>query len=158
MHIIIGCAVDEEEFAFEVRGHFLRGVFIISRLVFLWGAHVALGIDVVIIAPVGNRGNRDSRFKYVIAFQDTSAAHKAAIAPAPNAYTVFIHIRQLTEVLCRRYLVIAFILPKLQVGFFTECFSAPTCTGSIYAKYDVAFLSQHLVPKEIANREPVGHF
>ena len=94
MHIIVAGAMNEEEFAGEIGGHFFGGIVIITGGIGLRGAHITFGIDIIIVPPVGDRCYRDAHFKEVAAFEHTGAAHKSSKAPSPDTDPAFIDIGQ----------------------------------------------------------------
>src|SRR5690606_36680470 len=121
-------------------------------------AHVALRINIIIISPVSNGCNRYGCFENICSLHDTNAAHEASKAPAPDADPVTIYVGQACQVTCDGYLIIAFQLPQLEIGFFLKSFSSSTGTGTVSTNDHVAFLRHHLMPEVVPYREIIFDF
>ena len=82
MHIVVGCAVDEEQLAGELLCQLDgRGERVALGVLFR-RAHVALGVDGVVIVPIGRGSHGDAHLEG--AFADTHAHQRVVSAEAPS--------------------------------------------------------------------------
>src|SRR5690606_32339003 len=132
-------------------------VVIIPGGIVLGQAHVALGVYGVVIAPVGYRGHGDRGLERVRALGDAQRAHVAPVAPALDADTVRVHVRQLPQPPRRTDLVLRLVLAQLPVGDVPEVPAPAARAPAVHARHDIALLGKHLVPQKVAPAPAVQH-
>ena len=91
VHVVIGCAVADEEGTVELLGARHR-VAVVAGGVFLGRAHIALGIDSVVVAVVGDGCHGHAGSEDAAALGHGHQRVEAAVAPAPDADAVLIDI------------------------------------------------------------------
>src|SRR5947209_14624356 len=98
---------------------------VVVRLSILFGqSHVALGINRVIIAPVGHRSNRHACFERV-RMSHRIESHRSAVTPAPDRDALFVKLRVLCEQTIERgKLIFQFNYPEFLADGSTECSAA----------------------------------
>ena len=64
----------------------------ISGFVVFWQAHVTLGVNCVVEAPVGYRRYGYSGFENIAGVKQGLQRHVAAVTPAPDADALAIHV------------------------------------------------------------------
>src|SRR5256884_3469545 len=67
-------------------------------LVFLRKAEVALGVDGIVVAPVGDRAARETHFENIAGFKHGVQRHVTAVAPSPDADAIGINIGKRLEI------------------------------------------------------------
>ena len=149
VHIVVGGAVDEEEFAVELCStrHGVHGVVV---AILLRGAHIAFSIDGVIVLPVG--GGSDS---HAAAEERTTIGHgheriETTEAPAPERDSIGIDVGKRGEVLRSLHLVLRFEVAETEVGALLEFSTASTRAATIDDDGDVAELSEVAFPNATA--------
>lgn len=97
MHIVVGQPVTEEQSPMQLGGSADRIHLVVSSLVLLRSTHIPLRVDGVIKPPACRRGNSDTSAEDGAPFGHRHQCVPATIRPAPNAYTVLIDIRLLSQ-------------------------------------------------------------
>ena len=155
VHVVVGGAVNEEVFALEVLGVSGRRVEVVAVGVLLRRAHKALGVDVVVVAPVGDRCHGDGHLEGAVAAEEREGGEVAAEAPAPDADAVAVHVGLLFEPVGGGNLVDGLIFAHLLVDDLLEGVAPGGGAAPVHAHGDVAVLRQHLVEGEVL-RAAVG--
>src|SRR6266571_1886350 len=99
VHVVVAGAVGDKQFALELRRVSYRRRILISFLILLRQAEVALGVDAVVVAPVRDRAAGKSRFEIVARLEHGVQRHVAAVAPSPDADAIPVNVRKRLEVL-----------------------------------------------------------
>ncbi len=97
MHIVVGQPVTEEQSPMQLGGSADRIHLVVSSLVLLRSTHIPLRVDGVIKPPACRRGNSDTSPEDGAPFGHRHQCVPATIRPAPNAYTVLVDIRLLSQ-------------------------------------------------------------
>ena len=135
--VVVGRAVDEQEVARELRCA-ADGVVGIALAVFLRRAHVALGVDGVVVAPVGRGCHGHSGAEDGLPGAHRHERVEAAKAPTPNAYVLAVDVGQRGKIAGGGSLVLGFEAAQVQVGTLLESRPAATRAASVNADVDVA--------------------
>ncbi len=144
MHVVVGKAVNEQQLAAELCGT-ADGTDIVACAVLAGGAHEALGVDGVVVAPAGG-----SRHSHTCGKDGTPLAHahqgvEAAVAPAPDGDAVLVNIRLLSEPYGCLHLVVALQLAELEVGALLEVPAPTACATTVHTDADEALLGLSLI-------------
>ena len=107
------------------------------------------GVDVVVVAPVGDGGYGDGHLEGTFAFEHGEGGEVAAEAPSPDADAIFFNVGEGFQVVGSCDLVDGLVFSHLFVNHLLEVVAAPSRAASVGADHDVAFLCQHLIPSEI---------
>ena len=132
-------------------------VVVITVAVVLGQAHVALGVDGVVVPPVGHRGHGHGGLEHVGALGDAEAAHVPAIAPSPDADAGGVGPWLAADPGGRRDHVLGLVLPQLAVGHVPEVAAAVTGAARVHAHHHIASLRHQLVPQVVAAAPLVQH-
>ena len=127
MHVVVSKAMYQEVLARELRYVVDGTVVVVAAGVVLRQAHVALGVNAVVVAPIGDGGHSDRTLEHVSTLGDAQAAQVAAVAPTPDTDARGIHVRLLAEPFRCGDLVLRFVLAHLPVGLVTEVVTATAC-------------------------------
>ena len=92
MHIIVACAVDDEEFSVEIFGPRYERGGVISAVVDLRAAHVAFGVCAVVEPPVGDGCDGDARFEGMVMPAHGEERLVSAVAPAHDGHTCAVDV------------------------------------------------------------------
>ena len=153
--VVVGGAVDQQVLALEVLGVGRRGVEIVTVGVLLRGAHEPFGVDVVVVAPVGDGCDGDGHLEGTVATEHRQRREVTAEAPAPDADALAIDVAQRLEPVGRSDLVDGLVLAHLLVDHLLEGVAAGGRASAVEADADVTVLRKHLVESKI-HRAAVG--
>ena len=117
VYVVVRCAVDEQEVSVKV-GCTLDGVDGVALWVFGGGAHVALGIDGVVILPIGGCGYGYSCLKDGAPFRHGHERIETSEAPSPDGDVLCIDVGKRGEVKGGFDLVARLEESELEVGAF----------------------------------------
>ena len=94
VHVVVTGAMDFEQIAFQIGREIHRGAPGVGIRIVFGQAHIALGVNRVVQAPIRNRGNRDPGLEH-IGVGHGIEGEVAAIAPSPKAQTIAIDLGEL---------------------------------------------------------------
>src|SRR5215469_9445831 len=94
MNIVVDGAVDFQQMAMQVIGEIYRRAFLVGSFIFREQATVALGVDGVVVMPVGDWSYGGYMTLYALTH---SERHVAAVAPAPPGQAIAIQLRKFLQ-------------------------------------------------------------
>ena len=157
VYVIVAGAMDEEEVPLKIFGMGNRSPCIIIAAIFLRQAHIAFGVDVVIEAGTGDRGDGDARFINFGVLKEQVQGAGAPAAPSPYGHARSINKIPLQDFLCGHGLVADVQLTDIAIDGFAP-FPAFWRRGSaiVYGNMDIAICGHISVIKEaIRSSKPV---
>ena len=160
VHVVVRRAVNEQEAAGELGGA-ADGAVGIALGILLRRAHIAFGVDRVVVFPVARRCHRHAGAERGATLAHRHQRVETAEAPAPDGDAPFVHVRQFAEVESRFHLVFRLFAAELQIGALLKLRTASARAASVHNDIDVA-LACHITFIERAAEEAevprVGHF
>ncbi len=152
MNIIVGGTMNQQIIPLHrACMRYGRTIFVAIRIV-AWCTHVPFGVNRIVKTPVGDRSDRYPGVEYAVSFGHTQCSGEATIAPAPNAYSFTINIRQAFKVFCCINQVVGFKLAQLKVGALSELFAPGSCSSWVDSAHHIALLGQKIVPVDLPAR------
>ena len=159
VYVVIGCAVDEQEVAVKLGGA-ADGAAVVARGVLLRRAHIALGIDGVVVFPVAGGGNGHTSAEDGTAFAHRHQRVESAEAPTPNGDAVLVDEGEGAQIEGGFHLVLALKVAQIEIGAFLEVGTAAARATTIHADVDIAALG-HVALEHAAAEEAevprIGH-
>ena len=104
MHVVVGQSMADEQMSVE----FLISVHrrdVVSRWIFLWCAHISLGVRAVVIAPVGDRSHSDTTAEDRSSLTHRHDGVESSEAPSPDGDTILVDIGERSKIESRLHLV-----------------------------------------------------
>ncbi len=148
--VVVAATVTEQVVALNHRRVVDGRIEVVAIGIFLRRAHETLGIDIIVIAPVGHRSHRNGSADDIRALGDAVGSHKAAVAPAVDAYSASVNVGLLGHVFGKGNHVFGLVLAKLQVGHLLEHLALRTAATVVDGNADNAVLRKQLHPPIIA--------
>ena len=145
MHIVIGCAVNEQEIPMKFSST-SDGIDRIVIGIFLGRAHITLGIDRVVVLPVGRSSNSNTTTEDGATIGHGHEGVETSEAPAPECDALCIDKRQGGEILSSCHLVLRFEITQTQVSAFLKLCTACACAATIDNDTDESFFGKHTFP------------
>ena len=125
MHVVVDHAVQEQQVARELARVLDAAARVVAFGILLRRAHIALGVDRVVVAPVGGGRDGDRGLERVAAQDHRGGRHVAAVARAGDADARAVDVRaRLGEMRDRSGLVVEVDLAELEVRRGFEGLSA----------------------------------
>src|SRR3712207_4745029 len=144
MHVIVACAVANEQCTLQTGGTFYR-VYGISVGVFLGCLHVTLGIYRVVMLPIGGRSHGHTGPEHAPSLAHTHQCVEPTEAPAPDANAVFVYKRLLSEPQSGLYLILRLQISQAQIDTFLELRATTARATTVYTHHHKALLRQVMV-------------
>ena len=154
--VVVGAGGDQK-FALELGSVGYRRRILVALGVVLRQAHVALGVDGVVLAPVCDRRAGEPGLEDLGRVQHRVASHVSAIAPAPDANARAVYVGQCLQIADAGELVGEFHLthPMKQRGF--KRVAPRGHSPVVHCEDQEALLRHHLVPEEVGASPGVAH-
>ena len=119
-------------------------------------SHVALGINRVIVAPVGYRRDGDAGAK-AVAMRHRIESERAAPTPSPPAQPLGVELRIFCQHLVERgHLVAELYRAEVVICGLGKVPSPPAHAAVVYVQHRIAVLRQHLIEEECPGAPLVG--
>ena len=139
MHIVVAGAVHEQQRTMQLSGRLRYRAFVIPFGVVFRQPHIALGIDSVIVAVIGDGCDRNSGLKS-IGVRHRIKRHRRAIRPAPHRDPVLIELRILSKHLGQRSeLILQLNRAELMPDRSAECPPAVGCAPIVHCEDGKSF-------------------
>ena len=152
MHIVVGHSLQQQQLALELARVLHATSRVVALRILLRRAHVALGVDGVVVAPVGRRRARHAGGEDITAANHANCRHVAAVTVPRDADARGVDVRACCrEMLHRGGLIIGVGLTELQVRAAFKGLSATRCSAIVDDDQDESERGAR-----IARIEPIG--
>ena len=157
MHVVVTTAMHQQVAAAHFFHVVHRAVLVVAVRVLLRGAHETLGVDVVVIPPVGDGRHGYGRLEMIGTLGDGQRTQITAIAPAEHADAFGVHKRQAAQILGRFYAVFGFQLAQFHIYAVLEIAASIVRAPWVHCHHNKSLLSHIVHPKNIGHIPTVFH-
>src|SRR6218665_1613917 len=98
MNVIVSGTMNQQEMSFKLSCIGDRRGLVITFCVFVRTLKEAFGVNIVIIAPAGNRSSCNTYLIGACSFRHDQGSGVASETPSPDAKAIFVYIAQALEV------------------------------------------------------------
>src|SRR5581483_4033175 len=149
VNVIVSSTVRQQQAPVELLSKVNRRTCPISLRILLWQAHIAFGVNGIVIQPVGDRRNRNAGFESVGVSQGVRS-HEAAVAPSPPAEPSAVKNGKLREDLVkRRQLIFEFDSAEMMAHRRREFLTAAAHAAIVNNERRKASLRHELVEEKM---------